>query len=76
MVFFDTKTNEDGGELLTIGRQWWLFPMITIPLTILVFATWMTWQRHRKRVDSRSLGIGDLTEVVEPESWRKLPNGG
>ena len=66
MVFFDTKTNENGSEMLTIGRQWWLFPIITIPLIILVLATWITWQWHRKRVDSRSLGICDLTEIVEP----------
>ena len=42
MVFFDTKTNENGSETLTIGHEWWLFP-----LTILVFVTWITWQRHR-----------------------------
>jgi len=68
MVFFNTTTNENGIELLTIGRQWWLFPTITIPLTVLVFATWVAWQRHRKRVDSQSLGINDLTKIVEPHS--------
>ena len=67
MVFFNTTTNENGIESLTIGRQWWLFPTITIPLTVLVFAIWVSWQRHRKRVDAQSLGIGDLTKFVEPD---------
>jgi len=67
MEFFSTTTNENGIESLTIGRQWWLFPTITIPLTVLVFATWVAWQRHRKRVDAQSLGIGDLTKIVEPD---------
>ena len=66
IVFFNMKTNKNGSETLTIGRQWWLFPIITIPLIILVFATWITWQWHRKQVDLRSLGICDLTEIVEP----------
>ena len=67
MVFFNTTTNENGIESLTIGRQWWLFPTITIPLTVLVFTIWVSWQRHRKRVDAQSLGIGDLTKFVEPD---------
>jgi hypothetical protein len=37
MVFFNSKANESGSESLIVGRQWWLFPAITIPLTILVF---------------------------------------
>ena len=66
MVFFDTKTNENGTESIIVGRQWWLFLIITIPLTILVFATWIAWQRYRNQVDSRSLGIGNLnTEMIE-----------
>ena len=52
MVFFDTKANESGNESIIAGRQWWLFPAITIPLTILVFGLWVGWQQYRKRVDS------------------------
>jgi len=50
MVFFNSKSSDSGGESLIVGRQWWLFPAITIPLTILVFAIWVVWQQYRKRV--------------------------
>ena len=66
MVFFDTKTNVNGGESLLVGSQWWLFPAITIPLTILVFAVWIWWQRHRNRMDSTTLGTGQPGDFVKP----------
>ena len=67
MVFFDTKTSDNGSESIIVGRQWWLFPTITIPLTIVVFAIWVAWQRYRNRVDSESLGIDDLMRIAGPE---------
>jgi hypothetical protein len=67
MVFFDTKANDDGSESIIIGPQWWLFPAITIPLTVFVFALWVAWQRYRNRVDSESLGILDLFKIVGPD---------
>jgi hypothetical protein len=67
MVFFDTKANDNGGESIIVGRQWWLFPTITIPLTVLVFALWVAWQRYRNRVDSESLGIGNLMRITGPD---------
>ena len=61
MVFFDTKTSENGRmELLIVGSQWWLFPVITIPLTILVFVIWVRWQKYHNRMD------------WGPASWRIL----
>ena len=67
MVFFDTKANDDGSKSMIIGPQWWLFPAITIPLTILVFTLWVAWQRYRNRVDSESLGISDLFKIAGPD---------
>jgi hypothetical protein len=64
MVLSDSKANENGSESLIIGRQWWLFPAITTPLTILVFTIWVAWQRYRSRVDEQSLGIVNLAETV------------
>jgi len=68
MVFFDTKANDDGSESIIVGRQWWLFPAITIPLTVLVFALWVVWQRYSSRVDSENLGISDLMRISEPDT--------
>jgi hypothetical protein len=67
MVFFDTKANDNGSESIIVGRQWWLFPAITIPLTIFVFALWVAWQRYRNRVDLASLGISDLMRIAGPD---------
>ncbi|KAH9474916.1 hypothetical protein JR316_0013384 [Psilocybe cubensis] len=53
MVFFNTQ--EDGA--LTLSKQAWLFPAITIPLTIVIFALWLLWQRYRSRIDAKSLGL-------------------
>jgi ABC-type glucose/galactose transport system permease subunit len=57
MVFFDSKANEMGQESLVIGKQWCLFPVITFPLTILIFVVWVLWQRCRYRSHSDTLGI-------------------
>ncbi|PPQ86187.1 hypothetical protein CVT25_006930 [Psilocybe cyanescens] len=59
MVFFDTQ-----GNSLSVGPQWWLFPVITIPLTIAVFVAWVLWQRRRNRKDLQSLGISRSTELI------------
>ena len=41
---------------MIIRQQWWLFPAITVPLTILVFAAWLLWQRYR-------LGVNQITDI-------------
>ena len=66
MVFFDTKTTGNGSQSLLVGSQWWLFPAITVPLTILVFAVWVLWQRYRNKMDSVTLGTSRLKDFVKP----------
>jgi hypothetical protein len=74
MVFFNSKANESGSEFLIVGRQWWLFPAITIPLTILVFAIWAAWRKYRIRVDGQRLGVDNVTEVVGAHpTWENFP---
>lgn len=63
MVFFNSKTNQNGRESLVVGQQWWLFPVITIPLTILVFTVWVLWQRHRNRSHSGTFGVDENTDA-------------
>jgi hypothetical protein len=65
MVFFDSKTTESGRKLLIIGQQWWLFPAITIPLTILVFGVWLLWQRYRHRIHFDALGVDQITDIEQ-----------
>ncbi|KIM38870.1 hypothetical protein M413DRAFT_419836 [Hebeloma cylindrosporum] len=66
MVFFDTQANGNGSESLLVGSQWWLFPAITIPITILVFVIWLGWRRYRNRMDSVALGTSQLGAFVKP----------
>ncbi len=54
MVFFTTGTDENGKASLTVTPQWWYFPTITIPLTIIVFAVWQWWRRKREAVADKA----------------------
>jgi len=76
MVFFNTKATDNGSESIIVGRQWWLFPAITIPLTVLVFALWVAWQRYRNRVHSESLGLGNLMRIAgqDPSLEQGIPS--
>jgi sensor domain CHASE-containing protein len=41
-VFFD-----HGQHHIAVSRQWWIFPALVLPLTIIVFAVWYAWLRWR-----------------------------
>jgi len=60
MGFFDSKSTESGRESLIVGKKWWLFPAISIPLTIVVLLVWFLWQR---RAHSDNLGIDQITDT-------------
>ncbi|KDR80212.1 hypothetical protein GALMADRAFT_242505 [Galerina marginata CBS 339.88] len=60
MVFFNT----DGNNSLSVGPQWWLFPAITIPLTLLVFAIWLLWKRHRNQTTLEPLGMDTVIDMA------------
>ncbi|KAF9474384.1 hypothetical protein BDN70DRAFT_899013 [Pholiota conissans] len=47
MVFFDSHPGNAGRMELSVAPQWWLFPLVTIPLTIIVFLVWVIWRRRR-----------------------------
>ena len=63
MVFFNARTSENGRESLIVGSQWWLFPTITIPLTILVFVIWIKWKQNYERMASTKLGTDELKDL-------------
>ena len=59
MAFFNTGIDETGrAGLLSVSPQWWYFPIITVPLTILVFGVWQWWRRRREADVSKS-GYGE-----------------
>ncbi|KAJ3515320.1 hypothetical protein NLJ89_g1831 [Agrocybe chaxingu] len=52
MVFFNSENKEDGQVALLVSPQWWLFPAIAIPLTVIVFLVWVVWRRRRNTAAS------------------------
>jgi hypothetical protein len=34
-----------GSDRLAVSSQWWILPVATLPLMIVVFAVWFGWQR-------------------------------
>jgi ammonia channel protein AmtB len=44
MVFFDFTVDVNGRSAFTVSHRIWYYVVITVPLTILVFAVWVTWQ--------------------------------
>ena len=48
MVFFHADT--DTSKTLGVSSQWWLYLAVTVPLTIIVFGSWVVWLQWRMRV--------------------------
>ncbi|PPQ83584.1 hypothetical protein CVT26_001094 [Gymnopilus dilepis] len=48
-VFFDTVRDVNGKVSLLVHPQWWILPLVTVPLTIIVFLIWIMWWRVRER---------------------------
>ena len=57
MSFFDFSIGADGKEAFKVSGRWWLLLAVTVPLTILVFAVWMSWQYWRVRRKEVALPI-------------------
>jgi hypothetical protein len=49
MAFFNFQQDNNGQQQLQVSDRWWYFLAATIPLTIVVFAVWITWQKIRAR---------------------------
>jgi len=64
MSFFSNEEDEKGHHRVVLGSQWWLFVAVTVPLTVIVFGTWILWQRYRNRTESRRLEVERLTQIT------------
>lgn len=47
MTFFNFQIDNSGHEQFQVSKRWWYFLVATIPLTALVFAVWIIWQKIR-----------------------------
>jgi hypothetical protein len=47
MTFFNFEVDERGRQHFQVSERWWYFLAATIPLTAVVFAVWIVWQRIR-----------------------------
>ncbi|KAL8945717.1 MAG: hypothetical protein Q9222_007782 [Ikaeria aurantiellina] len=54
MAFFNTGIDENGKATLQVSPLVWYFPVITIPLTIVVFIVWEIWRRKRQAKSIRT----------------------
>ncbi|PPQ98300.1 hypothetical protein CVT26_013495 [Gymnopilus dilepis] len=72
MVFFDKETRADGREVLSISAQWWIFPTVTVPLTVLVFAIWLVWKH--KRTSSEMKDIQTIHESLPDDQGEEKNN--
>lgn len=74
-IFFETSPTSGGTSPtgLSVTKGWWLFPAITIPLTILIFFIWNIWRTRRNKLqvqDLQHLNSYALTpgvSLAEPE---------
>jgi hypothetical protein len=46
-----------------VHPEWWLFPAITVPLTIIVFLTWIVWWRVRAKMTMVALPTGTAVQT-------------
>ena len=80
MVFFYNVEDQHGTAKLAVMPQWWYFLAITISLTILVFLTWIIWQRWKAQAlnDARSARDTQikpaLPQVARPPSYNNFPH--
>lgn len=47
MVFFYTATDQNNSTQIVVSRKIWLYPLVTIPLTIAVMGIWIMWRKQR-----------------------------
>ncbi|KIM38874.1 hypothetical protein M413DRAFT_12503 [Hebeloma cylindrosporum] len=58
------RGGQNGRESITVGSQRWLFAVITVPFTILVFAIWVMWPKYHNKMHSKKLGNGELKDFI------------
>ncbi|KAJ2914152.1 hypothetical protein MD484_g6251, partial [Candolleomyces efflorescens] len=72
MVFFEAGGDSTG--YLTVTRGWWLYPVITVPLTVIVFLVWNIWRTRRSRRQLKELNDGSPTaELYDSIRVEKVP---
>ncbi|KAL8728687.1 MAG: hypothetical protein Q9166_005251 [cf. Caloplaca sp. 2 TL-2023] len=60
MAFFNF--NEDGTRTMRVSPVWWLYVVITVPLTALVLGLWVGWLRWSMRSMKPQLRVSDLIQ--------------
>lgn len=59
MVFFYSENDSNGNITFETMPQLWYFLAITVGLTVLVFLSWMVWQRLAARKSNSSRRAAD-----------------
>jgi hypothetical protein len=64
MVFFNYGVDGNGNEYFEVSSRWWLFPTVTIPLTLFVMAVYHIWRRKR---DGRMVSRRRQNSFADPD---------
>ncbi|PSN71711.1 hypothetical protein BS50DRAFT_234525 [Corynespora cassiicola Philippines] len=49
-AILSTTFFEFGDDRLQVSKQWWILPVVTIPLMMVVFAVWLGWHYFKFRI--------------------------
>lgn len=47
MSFFNYTTDASGAPKLSVQPEIWWYPVVTVPLTLLIIGLWRLWQQRR-----------------------------
>jgi len=72
MVFFETS-NSSSKLGLSVAPGWWLYPTVTLPLTLLVFLVWNVWRSRREAKQLQELHVPGFTDLAAPHPMQGSP---
>ncbi|KAJ3515352.1 hypothetical protein NLJ89_g1802 [Agrocybe chaxingu] len=65
MAFVDSRPDEHGRLVVVVGPQIWIYAVVTIILTALVFCIWILWHHRRIGQQTKELDIENRAAGVQ-----------
>ncbi|KAL8786014.1 MAG: hypothetical protein Q9195_008396 [Heterodermia aff. obscurata] len=73
-TFFDTTVDEKGKTVLQVLPEWWFFLAATIPLTAMIFAFWIWWQKQRNAKGGQNPNQPSTNTMMEMAKQQRYEN--
>lgn len=74
MPFFENTGEETGDLQIQLSRDFWMFWVITIPLTLITLVAWYFWQRSFLKAKKLQAEADDAVET-RPEKLQSVRSG-